>query len=96
MVWPRAHENYPDSTNPPRVGLYTALVEDLHEPYVRPQENGARGGIRCLALTDILGAGFMVIGEQVDGDGFSFTAHDYTGPGFGPGPSTPMSWKARI
>lgn len=72
------HENYPDMHESARVGLYTALVEDLHEPYVRPQENGARGGIRCLALTDILGAGFMVIGEQVDGEGFSFTAHDYT------------------
>lgn len=72
------HENYPDMQESARIGQYAARVEELHEPYVRPQENGARGGIRCLAVTDILGAGFMVIGEKTRPEGFSFTAHDYT------------------
>ena len=72
------HENYPDMHESALLGQYRALVEDLHEPYVRPQENGARGGVRALAVTDILGKGFLVIGEKTYQDGgFSFTAHDY-------------------
>ncbi len=73
------HENYPDMQESAMLGLYKAMVEDMHEPYVRPQENGARGGTKALAVTDILGKGFLVIGEKTYQDaGFSFTAHDYT------------------
>lgn len=72
------HENYPDMHTSAMVGQYFALVEDLHEPYVRPQENGARGGIRCAAFTDILGAGLLVVDEHTTPDGFSFNAHPYT------------------
>ena len=68
------HENYPDICASARVGKYEASVEALHEPYVRPQENGARGGIRALAVTNALGLGFVVTGDVP----FSFTAHDYT------------------
>ena len=72
-------ENYPDMNLAALLGQYTALVDDLHEPYVRPQENGARGGIRALAVTDILGAGLMVVGEETyQNAGFSFNAHPYT------------------
>ena len=73
------HENYPDMATSAMLGQYRAMVADLHEPYVRPQENGARGGVRALAVTDILGKGFLVIGENTYKDaGFSFTAHEYT------------------
>ncbi len=72
------HENYPDMCKSAMLGQYSALVEDLHEPYVRPQENGARGGNRCMAVTDGLGLGFMVVGEKTAAEGFSFTAHNYT------------------
>lgn len=68
------HENYPDICASARVDKYAAPVEALHEPYVRPQENGARGGIRALAVTNALGLGFVVTGDVP----FSFTAHDYT------------------
>ncbi len=72
-------ENYPDMNLSALLGQYSALVDDLHEPYVRPQENGARGGIRVLAVTDILGAGLMAVGEETYEDaGFSFDAHPYT------------------
>jgi len=73
------HENYPDLGVSALLGQYAAMVDDLHEPYVRPQENGARGSVRALAVTDILGAGLMVVGEETFEDsGFSFTAHPYT------------------
>ena len=72
-------ENYPDMRLSALKGLYEAKVDDLHEPYVRPQENGARGGVTALAVTDILGAGLMIVGEETyKGEGFSFNAHPYT------------------
>ena len=72
------HENYPDMHDSALLGKYAAQVADLHEPYERPQENGARGGTRIVSLIDQLGAGFMAIYEQGFGEGFSFSAHDYT------------------
>ena len=53
-------------------------MDDLHEPYVRPQENGARGETRYLALYDKRGEGLMVINEKARYEGFSFNAHPYT------------------
>lgn len=72
------HENYPDMCWSAPVAQYKALVEDLHEPYVRPQENGARGGVQALSVVDINGAGVQFVGEKVFGEGFSFTAHNYS------------------
>ncbi|MGI6238642.1 MAG: glycoside hydrolase family 2 TIM barrel-domain containing protein [Christensenellales bacterium] len=72
------HENYADMKWAAIVGQYAALVEDLHEPYVRPQENGAREDTRMLAVTDILGNGLLFVAEKSYGDGFSFTAHNYS------------------
>ena len=55
------------------------MVSDLHESYIRPQENGARGGVRTLALTNILGQGIRVTGEETyENDGFSFNARHYS------------------
>ena len=72
------HENYPDMKMSAPVAQYSAMVSELHEPYVRPQENGARQDTRMLAVTDILGNGLMFVSEKAYGDGFSFTAHEYT------------------
>ncbi|WP_077487706.1 glycoside hydrolase family 2 TIM barrel-domain containing protein [Sinomonas mesophila] len=43
-------ESYPDSAAAQRVGLYSATVAELQTPYVRPQENGARRGVRRAEL----------------------------------------------
>ena len=72
-------ENYPDMQLAAKLGQYFSTVDDLHEPYVRPQENGSRGGIRAVAVTDILGLGLMAIAEETyEDNGFSFSAHPYT------------------
>lgn len=71
-------ESYPDLKDFAPVGLYRAAVAELHEPYVRPQENGAHADTRAFAVTDALGAGLLFVCEQAGGEGFSFTAHDYT------------------
>ncbi|MDO4547737.1 MAG: glycoside hydrolase family 2 TIM barrel-domain containing protein, partial [Clostridia bacterium] len=72
------YESYPDIKTGALVGVYESLVKDMHEDYLRPQENGARADTRCACLTDELGSGIMIVGEKVFGDGFSFSAHDYT------------------
>ena len=71
-------ESYPDIKMHAPVGLYEKTVEDTHEPYVRPQENGAHIDTRAFAVIDNLGMGVMFVSEQAAGEGFSFTAHDYT------------------
>jgi beta-galactosidase/beta-glucuronidase len=67
-------ESYPDKKASALIGLYQADVADLHEPYVRPQENGAHADCRWLTLTDERGAGLLFAARAV----FSFTAHDYS------------------
>ncbi len=52
--------------------LYQTTVDELHEPHIRPQENGSRNGCKWLRLSD--GASALV----VTGDGFSFNASRYT------------------
>jgi beta-galactosidase len=47
-------EAYPDSLQASVVGRYRSSIEELQTPYVFPQENGARPGVRWARL---LGAG---------------------------------------
>jgi beta-galactosidase len=44
-------ERYPDTYSATRVGRWSATVDELQTPYVVPQENGARGGTRRLAIS---------------------------------------------
>lgn len=39
-------ESYPDRTSAQLLGHYSAKVSDLFYPYIRPQENGGRAGLR--------------------------------------------------
>jgi len=59
------HENYSDRKSGAKVGLYTATVEDLHTPYIRPQENGNRTDVRWIALRDSEGVGIMAVADSV-------------------------------
>ena len=72
------HENYSDMKESALIDLYEADIDALHEDYLRPQENGARGDVRALAVVDALGDGLLFVGEKVFGDGFSFNLHPYT------------------
>lgn len=68
------HENYADKKESAFIGLFGGEVSDLHEEYVRPQENGAHQDTQFVAFHDVLGLGIQFCGL----DGFSFTAHNYT------------------
>jgi len=56
-------EAYPDSLRAVRVGRFERTVEQWQTPYVFPQENGNRTGIRWATLTDGDGAGLLVEGQ---------------------------------
>lgn len=54
-------ENYQDRWTAADVGRYSGRVADLTHPYVKPQENANRTGIRWSALLDAEGRGLMAV-----------------------------------
>ncbi len=66
-------ESYPDKCRASSHGIYRARVRELHEDYIRPQENGSHTG--CAYVTLSQGSrGLMA----VSGKSFSFNASVYT------------------
>lgn len=68
-------ESYPDSKAHALLGIYQASVRDLHTPYIKPQENGARMDTRWVEF----GNGQQCLRVQSDKP-LMFTAHDYSLP----------------
>jgi beta-galactosidase len=60
-------EAYPDSALAARVGRYRRSIDDWQTPYVFPQENGHRAGVRWATITDSEGAGLLVDGQPTIG-----------------------------
>jgi beta-galactosidase len=60
-------EAYPDSALGARVGRFLSSIDEWQTPYVFPQENGSRAGVRWAALTDGAGAGLLVEGQPTVG-----------------------------
>ena len=58
------HETYPDRQRGGRVGRFHATVADLYTPYIRPQENGGRSGVREVTLTSGEGHGLHIVLDQ--------------------------------
>jgi beta-galactosidase len=62
-------EAYPDTRAASMVGRWSASVDELQTPYLRPQENGARADVRWVELG----------GLRIEGDPeFSFAARRWT------------------
>lgn len=57
-------ESYPDRCEAEEVGLYAGAVAFQQTEYVRPQENGAKEGVRWVALTADNAAGVMFVAEE--------------------------------
>lgn len=66
-------ENYSDKKTAARLGLYRQTVEENHEPYVFPQENGSHQDVTFVRLLQSGGLGLEIAGRD-----FSFSAHHYT------------------
>lgn len=67
-------ESYWDKKSAAYIGLYKSKVVDMHEPYVRPQENGAHEDTVFAVITNGLGLGLVFVCLP----SFVFTAHDYS------------------
>jgi beta-galactosidase len=56
-------EAYADSRAAVRVGRFEATVDELQTPYLMPQENGCRAGVRRATITDPAGDGLRLAGR---------------------------------
>ena len=71
------HENYQDRKTSAFVGLYRSTVSEMYYPYVRPQENGNRTGIRWMSLTNHDGTGLLILGSKTfDGSALHYSVDD--------------------
>jgi len=68
-------ENLCDFKAQATVGIYKNKVAKMHEPYIKPQDNGNHTEVRWLKITDSLGAGLMFCAGTSK---FSFSVHHYT------------------
>ena len=69
------HESYIDKRRSGRHGIFHSTVEDLHEDYIRPQENGSHTDCDCLHLE---GGGLALTLASGDQNTFSFNVSPYT------------------
>ncbi len=67
-------ENYPDRKSGSPVGLYTAKLSDLYEPYLIPQDHGLRTDNRWVRFADDSGVGLEIRSNEP----FNFNAYPYT------------------
>lgn len=67
-------ENLCDMKDHAYIGIWKTTVENMHEPYVMPQDNGNCGAVKYLKLSNEAGNSFTVYGAPK----FSFSAHNYT------------------
>ncbi|PGH52038.1 glycoside hydrolase family 2 TIM barrel-domain containing protein [Streptomyces sp. Ru87] len=67
-------EAYPDTRAASRLGRWAMPVDAMQTPYVRPQENGAREGVRWAELRRRDGTGIRMTGEPP----FWFSARRWT------------------
>jgi beta-galactosidase len=65
-------EAYPDTGLATRFGRFESTVDELQTPYVKPQENGRRGDVRWVTLTDTVGRGLRIAGD------FGFAVRKWT------------------
>jgi len=66
-------ESYCDKRRAASYGIYSAKVEELHEDYLRPQENGSHAGCSYVTISD----GKTQIKAMSEKE-FSFNASVYT------------------
>lgn len=68
-------ENLSDLYAQAMVGIYNTTVEEMHEPYIRPQDAGNRTKVRYLAVTDNEGDGLKFAFKD---EYFNFNVRTFT------------------
>ena len=67
------YESYIDKHQLSYIGNFSAAVKDMHEDYIRPQENGSHYGCTEMKIT-----GEASVLKFTNPEGFSFNASEYT------------------
>ncbi|MEC0231657.1 beta-galactosidase, LacZ type [Paenibacillus alba] len=67
-------ENYSDSKEAGRFGVYRKSVDELFTPYIYPQENGNRTDVRWVSIANGAGIGLLAAGAPT----LEFSARRYT------------------
>lgn len=71
------HENYIDRNTAAAVGLYHSTVDNQYVPYIMPQENGNKTGVRWLTLTNQAGMGLLAAAlPEMEASASHFSAGD--------------------
>lgn len=68
------HESYVDKRHSVRRGKFLLRVDEMFEPYIKPQENGSRYGTEWAIVSNELGMGLIFTGTEP----FSFHAAHYS------------------
>ena len=68
------HESYIDKHRSTWKSRFESTVDDMHENYLMPQENGSHYSTEWAVVTNKLGMGLLFVGM----DDFSFNASHYT------------------
>ena len=73
------HENYIDRRESAFLGVYEGTVEGQHVPYIKPQENGGKTGVRWIAVMNSAGKGLLAAAApEMEASAHNYTAHDLT------------------
>ncbi|MBU3219658.1 beta-galactosidase subunit alpha [Clostridium algidicarnis] len=67
-------ESYSDSKLSSKISVYKSNVEDMHTPYIFPQENGNRTDVKWVSVTNLREEGILALSEKP----INFSIHDYT------------------
>ncbi|WP_295153607.1 glycoside hydrolase family 2 TIM barrel-domain containing protein [uncultured Ruminococcus sp.] len=67
------YESYCDKHQASYIGNFSGKIADMHEDYIRPQENGSHFGCTRMTVTD--GSASLTFTNP---EGFSFSASEYT------------------
>ena len=68
------NESYIDKHRASYLGVFDTTVCDMHEDYIKPQENGSRWGCRNVSVFDEHGFGMTAVSDTA----FCFNASQYT------------------
>jgi len=73
------HENYIDRRESALLGVYAGTVAEQFVPYIKPQENGNKTGVRWVAVTNGRGIGILVSAlPEMEFSVHHNTAEDFT------------------
>ena len=68
------YESYADKRRASYMGKFKAKVEDLHEDYIKPQENGSHWDCHYVKVNSDSGLGLLLLNDEP----FGFNASSYT------------------